>query len=82
MRIELLYFAAARDVVGKARESVELPNQVTSVGSFLEWLVRRYPDLDPHQASLRVARNEAFADLHERITENDVLAIIPPVAGG
>lgn len=82
MRIELLYFAGARDVVGKARESAELPSEVTSVAGFIDWLVRRYPDLQPHQSSLRIAKNEAFASPQEPIAENDVLAIIPPVAGG
>lgn len=82
MKIELLYFAAARDVVGKARESAQLPGDVTTVADLVDWLVRRYPQLEPHQGSLRVAKNEAFAGSRESIAENDVLAIIPPVAGG
>ncbi len=82
MKVELLYFAAARDVVGKARESTDLPRDVTNIRQFTVWLVQRYPALEPHQSSLRIARNEAFAGPEELIAEQDVLAIIPPVAGG
>ncbi len=82
MKVEVLYFAAARDVVGKAREFVELPSEPTRIADFVGWLVQRYPDLDRHQSSLRVARNEAFARPDEWIADCDVLAVIPPVAGG
>jgi molybdopterin converting factor subunit 1 len=82
MKVELLYFAAARDVVGKARETAELPGGVGDIRQFIHWLVQRYPELGPHQASLRIAKNEAFARSDEAIANGDVLAIIPPVAGG
>jgi molybdopterin converting factor small subunit len=32
--------------------------------------------------TLRVARNELFAEPGDRIEDGDVLALIPPVAGG
>ena len=82
MKVEALYFAAARDIAGKSSEVIELPPSVQTVAAFLDWLANKYPELLPHAASLRVARNETFADGHERISENDVLAVIPPVAGG
>jgi molybdopterin converting factor small subunit len=31
---------------------------------------------------VRIARNEAFAEPSEALAEGDVLALIPPVAGG
>jgi molybdopterin converting factor small subunit len=31
---------------------------------------------------VRVARNEAFAASAERLEDGDVIALIPPVAGG
>lgn len=82
MNIEILYFAAARDVTGQARELVQLPDDVTDIAGFITWLVQRYPDLEPHQRSIRIAKNEVFADANDEIAENDVLAVIPPVAGG
>ncbi len=82
MNVEILYFAAARDVTGQAREVVELPSAVIDIGGFICWLVQCYPDLEPHQRSLRIAKNETFAEARELLAEHDVLAVIPPVAGG
>lgn len=82
MNVELLYFAGARDIAAKSRESVDLPNTVTNVAQLLIWLSERYPDLTPHLSSLRIARNESFATPDEHLAPNDVLAVIPPVAGG
>lgn len=82
MKVEALYFAGARDIAGQSREVLELPASVQTVSAFLEWLVTRYPELGPYAPSLRIARNERFADAHDPLCENDVLAVIPPVAGG
>lgn len=82
MNVEILYFAGARDITGLSRESVELPAHVSNVAGLLVWLSDRYPDLEPHIPSLRIARNETFADTDEPLAPNDVLAVIPPVAGG
>ncbi len=81
MRVSVLYFAAARDLAGTSEEPLELAEGVT-VGGALEAIVRRHPALAPHVRQLRVARNEAFAELGDRVAPGDVLALIPPVAGG
>jgi len=82
VRVEVLYFAGARDVAGKSKESCELPASVPTVAAFLAWLVERYPALEPYASSLRIAQNEMFVDGPELLSENDTLAVIPPVAGG
>jgi len=82
MRVEVLYFAGARDIAGKSTESCELPLSVPTVAAFLTWLVERYPELEPYASSLRIAQNEMFVEGPELLSENDTLAVIPPVAGG
>ena len=82
MNVEVLYFAGAREIAGKSCEHLQLPPQVVTVSQFLDWLVECYPELEPYAPSLRIARNESFADGQDSLRENDVLAIIPPVAGG
>lgn len=82
MIVKLLFFAAARDVIARSEAAVDLPASVTTVGGLLEWLGREYPALGPYLESLRVARNEEFANVETIITAGDTLAIIPPVAGG
>jgi len=82
MRIRLLYFAAVRDLTRLDEEWVELPGEVKTVRDLGPWLALRYPDLAAHVAAVRFARNEAFSTADEVFEEGDVVAVIPPVAGG
>ncbi len=82
MRVRVLYFAALRDLAGRAEESLELPGEVRTVAEFAAWVERARPELEGRMGSVRVARNEAFARPEELLSGGDVLALIPPVAGG
>jgi molybdopterin synthase sulfur carrier subunit len=82
MRAKVLYFAAVRDLVGVDEEDVELPPDVTTVRAFVAWLEANRAPLRGRMASVRIARNEAFAAADDAIAAGDVLALIPPVAGG
>jgi molybdopterin converting factor subunit 1 len=82
MRVRVLYFAAVRELVGLEEEALELPVSIQTVGDFVAFLAAQRPPLADSLSSVRVARNEAFADAGEALGEGDVLALIPPVAGG
>ena len=78
--MKVLYFAAVRELVGIDEEDVEL--DARTVRAFTAWLEANREPLRGRLASVRIARNEAFASADEALTEGDVLALIPPVAGG
>jgi molybdopterin converting factor subunit 1 len=82
MNVRVLYFAGVRDAIGVAEETLELPENVATVGELARFIAERYEPLRERMASVRVARNERFADDSERIADGDVLALIPPVSGG
>lgn len=82
MEITLLYFAGVRDLLGTSEEKVELPNDVRTVGDLGAWLVRERPVLAERMRFVRLARNERFAEPNEELAAGDVVALIPPVAGG
>jgi molybdopterin synthase sulfur carrier subunit len=82
MRVRVLYFAVVRELVGADEEEVDLPADVTTVRAFGQWLEGHRDALRGRMGSVRIARNEAFAGADERVAEGDVLALIPPVAGG
>ena len=82
MNVRVLYFAGARDVAGVAEETCALPATVVTVRDFVRFVGERHPELAPRMESVRVARNERFADADEHLADGDVLALIPPVAGG
>ncbi len=81
-RVRVLYFAGVRDVVERAEESCELPDDVATIADFVRFIAQRHPALADRMSTVRIARNERFAEGSERLGDGDVLALIPPVAGG
>jgi len=81
VKIRVLYFAAVRDLLGIEEETLELAPG-TAMASFRGILERHHDALAGLLGGVRFARNEAFAEENEVIGEGDVVAVIPPVAGG
>ena len=80
VKITVLLFGIATDLIGSSSLTVELPVNC-SVTSFKELLVIQHPELK-QMSAYAVAINESYATDETIITENDVIAIIPPVSGG
>lgn len=79
--IRVLFFGAARDVVDHNPLSLSLDAD-TSVAAAFQQLVQKYPDLSRFGRSLLFAVNQEYATLDTDLTNNDELAIFPPVSGG
>jgi sulfur-carrier protein len=82
VRVRVLYFAAVRELVGRSEDVLDLPLTVRSIGALSAHLGQREPALASALRMVRFARNEVFADEAEPLADGDVVAIIPPVAGG
>ena len=82
MKVKVLYFAAVRDLAGIDEESLELPDGVATIDAFCTHLQRVKPALEGRLGHVRFARNEEFARGADAIGDGDVIALIPPVAGG
>ncbi|MBX3187388.1 MAG: molybdopterin converting factor subunit 1 [Labilithrix sp.] len=82
MNVQVLYFAAVRDLVGKAEERLELPADVDTIDALAIYLCRIHASLEGRLRSVRFARNEELARGDDRLADGDVIALIPPVAGG
>ncbi|MGH7284501.1 MAG: MoaD/ThiS family protein [Polyangiaceae bacterium] len=80
MKIKILYFAELRDALGMSEEDWE--TRATSIGALASELATGHDAIRVRLPSLRFARNEAFASNDDAISEGDVVAVIPPVAGG
>ncbi len=81
MRIRVLYFAAMRERIGRASESVDVPQGAT-VAQLLATLTRAHPELGPLLDRSRVAVGDEFAPSEARLPEGAEAAVIPPVSGG
>jgi molybdopterin synthase sulfur carrier subunit len=82
MRVSVRYFAAVRELTGVSEEVIDLPATVRSMGDFAAFLETHNPALEGRLGAVRLARNETFSVPRDVIAEGDVIAVIPPVAGG
>jgi sulfur-carrier protein len=76
----VLYFAAVRELAGVDEETIQEP--IGTVGQLRARLERLHPSLCGRLGRVRFARNEQFAPDDTGIADGDVIALIPPVAGG
>lgn len=74
--------AGLRDLVERGEESLELPGSVVNVGQLARYLEEVHPELAGRLHGVRLAVNESFAKLEDGVADGDVVALIPPVAGG
>ena len=81
MRVRVLYFAVARELAGCGEEVLALSDGAT-IATARAAIERAHPALQASDTRLRAARNEVFATDTDVLAEGDVLALIPPVAGG
>ena len=81
MKVNILLFAAAREVVGKESVELELPD-VATVAIAKTALLRSYPALSMRSASLLWAVNNEYAADTRILHGGDVVACFPPVSGG
>jgi len=80
--VTILYFAAVREAVGRTEEQRPLPDAVATVAALGPWLEEAYPALRGRLGAVRFAVNEEFATPETRLSDGDVIAVIPPVSGG
>ena len=78
----MLYFAALRELVGRAEDELELPPEVETVQDFVSYIARARPALAGKLATVRVALDETFAKDSDALHGARVIALIPPVSGG
>ena len=83
LTVSVLYFAALRDLSGRAEENVSLPVAGgVEVGALLQVLELRHEALRGRLASVRVAVNEEFVPRSTELHGGEIVALIPPVSGG
>jgi len=81
MKVRVLFFGAARDVVDATQLELSLDDPAT-VASAFQTLVARFSELERFGRSLLFAVNQEYATPDTLLRENDELAVFPPVSGG
>ncbi len=80
MALTVLYFAAAREAAGVAREALE--TAPPDVAGLRRALAERHPALARVLPRCRIALDEEFADDGAAVPDGAEVAVIPPVSGG
>ena len=79
--VRVLFFGAARDVVGHSEVTLELDGPARAAAAF-EQVLARFPELRRFGRSLLFAINEEYASADREVRAGDELALFPPVSGG
>jgi molybdopterin synthase catalytic subunit len=81
MRVQVLFFGQLKEVAGRERDTLELPE-----GARVSDLLRRYaevsPGLQPYYDVMAVALNREYSEAGAALHDGDEVALIPPVSGG
>ncbi|MBL8468343.1 molybdopterin converting factor subunit 1 [Methyloversatilis discipulorum] len=84
MKIKVLYFAALREALGSAGETIDLPADVTTLAGVRALIASRGGDWDKlaQMKNLRAAVNQRMAEPDAAVADGDEVAFFPPVTGG
>jgi molybdopterin converting factor subunit 1 len=81
IRVKVLYFGQAREAAGRAEEDFSLPG-ASSVLTLVDRSMTAHRQLKGMSTVMRIAVNEEIAGEEDRLSDGDVVAFLPPVAGG
>ncbi len=81
IHIRVLYFGQARDAAGKGEEEYSLPDR-SSVDVLVQRSSSAHPKIEKMREIMQVAVNEELAKPGQLLRDGDVVALLPPVAGG
>ncbi|HTX56552.1 MAG TPA: MoaD/ThiS family protein [Candidatus Acidoferrales bacterium] len=82
VNVRVRAFARLRELLGEHEFEMQLPQGATLADCW-EAVRARNPRIDALASVTRIARNgRVVALLHERVTDGDEIALLPPVGGG
>ena len=80
MKINILAFGIAKDIIGQSQLTLEV-NPGMSVEDLKKQFFTKYAGFNKLN-SLLLAVNSEYAEQGQLLKENDEVALIPPVSGG
>src|ERR1041385_1774933 len=81
MRVRVIYFGMLKDAVGRQLEDVELLPD-SSLGDLLADRIAHTPVIDNFRTVLAFAINQQYAQLSDKLSDGEEIAMLPPVSGG
>jgi len=82
IRVQVEYFAAARELCGTRQEALSLPAEAATGTSLMNLIAHKHPALAPVLSRMRLAVNGELVNESVRLADGDEVGVLPPVAGG
>jgi len=86
MKINVLFFASVREMVGINAKEVDIHDSENSPHKLLNFLVKSeqgsWISLHKDKHLIRLAINQELADWNDLLSDGDELAFFPPITGG
>ena len=85
MKIQLRFFASVREALGVSQESLDIPDNINTVGAVRAFLRERggvWAEALGENRSLRMAYDQNMTDADTPIKDGGEVAFFPPVTGG
>ena len=81
MRVRTLFFGMLKDIVGRDRDELDLP-EGSAVSDILAHYDSHVPGLKAVLPSVALAVNQQYARPETKLNAGDEIALLPPVSGG
>ena len=82
MQVRVLLFATLKDLAGKNRLTLSLPEGNNTVDQVRGALIAQYPAMEANVRAAIAAVNEEYAFPSDAVKDGDEVAFFPPVSGG
>ena len=81
--MKVKYFAWIKDITNLEEEEIN-SNRIKNLDELKIFIIKKYPDLNKHMKKeiLRFAINQEYVIKNINLSDNDEIAIFPPVSGG
>ena len=81
MQVRVLFFGVLKDLVGRAEDSLSLPEPAV-LRDVLTYYEARIPELKTLSSSIAMSINRQYAPPESKLQPQDEVALLPPVSGG
>lgn len=79
--MRVLFLAQLKDAAGCDSADLAVTASLDAEQLWVE-LLKRFPNLAAHRASVRLAKNQEYVQGETQFSNDDEVALIPPVSGG